>query len=822
MALAAPTHAFAYVNEWTAVGQPPVVGGMLAISPHFASDTTIFVGSEGESSVSNQPINGGIARSTNGGKTWTKVGYAAGARLISALALAPDFTLATGVALAGTSDEPGRLYRSADGGTTWTRVGASLPNVGTIADICFSPSFATDRTVFVSYALGDQVAFSTDGGATWQVPNRRLDGATVGSIAMSGRAAIVAGEGLDQGAYQGKKRVVLRTSDGARWNVTAVDAEQFERVDMTGLFTALAITRSGATFGSADGGATWQPKGAPPRRDAGEYDSALRGLDMVDANVGYACGSSLSVFRTTDGGLTWNDVSPPEETDEEGNPVSADASTQFADIKALSASEAWAAVAADNRGPDAATVYRTTDAGRTWSKQTLPTGGLTQIELRAIDFGDASHGCAVGTAFDADASQLMAVAYNTSNGGATWTRTFAKQGPWLQDVCLTGSSACVAVGTLSGATDGRHVVLRSSDGGVTWGETASPYDYPTSLAFGEGSRGLLGASGRLFATTDGGATWHETNVGAPKGDLSASPGFASDRTILLAAAVPDSSSEEDVAALYRSTDGGYNFSPLSAKGISGRIVSVEYSPTFATDRIMIALNAASTYFRTTDGGANWKKVLGPIYDGGRSERGAVFSPNWASDHTVFVLTQGLMFKSVNSGASFYPLGSHAPELTNGISLRPDFARNPVAYGVAWKHVLAYRFGARGKARFTKPEVSTGATSRAKLFIVRGKLAPMHPHVDTNGNMWWGGPSVRFYLEKLSGSTYRPYKTYTKPDFWNYGGTVYDVQILWSPLPVGKYRVRAYHTCSGEGGHVPSYSSWTTFTRTSGFSYRTWK
>ena len=73
-----------------------------------------------------------------------------------------DRTLLAG--LAGYSVSGG-LYRSTDGGDTWRPTTRGLTDLD-ISLIVFSPSFAVDRTIFLT-AQDHGLFRSTDGGDTW-------------------------------------------------------------------------------------------------------------------------------------------------------------------------------------------------------------------------------------------------------------------------------------------------------------------------------------------------------------------------------------------------------------------------------------------------------------------------------------------------------------------------------------------------------------------------------------------------------------------------------------------------------------------------------
>ncbi|MET0903204.1 MAG: hypothetical protein ABWZ52_08185 [Acidimicrobiales bacterium] len=160
-------------STWRATGpgRSPLANGsetdpapLLAISPGFAADRTVFAGTES-----------GLYVTRDGGDSWDEVvsGPISDAADVAAVGLSPDFA-ADGTMLVSVRNEG--LYRSTDGGATFAPVGAELAESNrvisdydnpTSSPIQFSASFATDDTVF-AYA-GPDVLRSTDGGETWDV-----------------------------------------------------------------------------------------------------------------------------------------------------------------------------------------------------------------------------------------------------------------------------------------------------------------------------------------------------------------------------------------------------------------------------------------------------------------------------------------------------------------------------------------------------------------------------------------------------------------------------------------------------------------------------
>jgi len=137
----------------------------LAISPDFANDQTIFVGTVQT-----------IYKTTNGGLNWTAIGTGIpGPVEVRDLEISPDFANDNTVfACVGAYG----IYRSTDGGANWSRVHADSYSFS-FQSLAISPDFAADRTLFAGtqYNGGSWtgVLASQDGGNTWiQLDNANL------------------------------------------------------------------------------------------------------------------------------------------------------------------------------------------------------------------------------------------------------------------------------------------------------------------------------------------------------------------------------------------------------------------------------------------------------------------------------------------------------------------------------------------------------------------------------------------------------------------------------------------------------------------------
>jgi photosystem II stability/assembly factor-like uncharacterized protein len=153
-----------------------------------------------------------------------------------------------------------------------------------------------------------------------------------------------------------------------------------------------------------------------------------------------------------------------------------------------------------------------------------------------------------------------------------------------------------------------------------------------------------------------------------------SPNYASDHVVYAGT----------YSGVYRSTDSGFNWSPIGTTGstIAGAINSLAVSPGYANDKTLFAGTANGVFMmanaNTAVAGTDWIDITNDIADS--SVLVIAFSPNYASDHILFAGTFGSgLFKTTNiNGAS--TSWSVAGSLLNTMSSRiasivftPDYA-----------------------------------------------------------------------------------------------------------------------------------------------------
>src|SRR5947207_436182 len=281
----------------------------------------------------------------------------------------------------------------------------------------------------------------------------------------------------------------------------------------------------------------------------------LRGVSAMSERVAWASGSGSTILRTIDGGLTWQKLS-----------VTIDV-LDFRDIDAINSETAY--VLAAGNGP-ASRIYKTTDAGKTWTMQFKSED--SKVFLDAMSFWDADHGIAFGDSVDGQFYILI-----TKNGGRVWSRVSGGQLP----PALENEGAFAASGT--------NIALFGKS--YAW--------------IGTGAA----AKSRVLRTTDGGQTWQVFDTPLTSGPSAGIFSIAFRDTKHGVIAGGDYRKEqESVNNLAVTNDGGITWTLV--KGLSGFRSVVAYVPNTKT---LIALGPSGCDY-STDDGRTWRPITGPGFD----------------------------------------------------------------------------------------------------------------------------------------------------------------------------------------------------------------
>ena len=614
-------------QTWRAVSGRLARVRSVAFSPGFVADRTAFAatGTPGEHGLAD----GGVYRSTDGGRNWTQV---LGGAMVEALALSPNFledrtlwasTLAD-ASVAG-------FYVSPDSGDTWTLLTGSVRARVLVS----SPNYGVDHTLFAG-TEDRGLLQSTDGMSWTQVLSRPVTA-----------LAVSPAYGASRTLYAGVKEApgvpgeIYRSSDGGetwqRLETGIPPAWEDKPATISALIFAFdGSVLAGVSYGredgggvvyrSADGGETWQPVGS------GLSEYSLFTLATVP-------GQSLSFYAGTDGGLWEFEVAqggPAEPgTWESGGPRGGRA-------QALAVSPAFASDGVAFTGawfygrPSTETglgVLKSTDGGQTWQP--------SSSGMENVYYSSAVHAYAFSPDFAADRTVFAATwggLFRSTDGGENWR--------WLTRLYGGPPGSIIAVAVAPDYATSGHVLAGrgwggvgvSRDGGINWtvnysvGAGVIAY----SPDFASDGMAFAGSYGGLQKTSDGGITWTLV-LTQPVFALAVSPQFGTDGTLFAGG-----------NSLYISDDGGTGWISTTIAADVSTIQALAISPAFADDQTLFAGTNRGLY-RSADGGATWEPVAG--YPG-LTVLSLAISPGWP-DHPVLLVGTNLgVYRTTDGGITW--------------------------------------------------------------------------------------------------------------------------------------------------------------------------
>ena len=306
-------------RTWQPIFDSQPIGSIGAIAVAPSNHNVLYVGS-GEADMRSDIAQGdGMYKSTDAGKTWTKIGLAE-SQQIGRIIVHPDnpdlvYVAALGHPYAANAERG--VFRSSDGGRTWQKILGPNNDTGAI-DLSFEPGnpriiyaslWQTRRTPWSVYppsnGPGSGLFKSTDGGDHWN--------AVQGLPSRLGRIGVAVAPSMPQRVYlvvdaaEGQGGIFRSDDSGATWTRTSSDARVWSRGWYFGGITVepknadVVFSINVNVYRSDDAGKTFIPaKGAP-----GGDDYHTLWIDPQNPErriLGVDQGTVVSV----DGGLTWS------------------------------------------------------------------------------------------------------------------------------------------------------------------------------------------------------------------------------------------------------------------------------------------------------------------------------------------------------------------------------------------------------------------------------------------------------------------------------------------------------------------------------------
>jgi photosystem II stability/assembly factor-like uncharacterized protein len=473
---------------------------------------------------------GEVWTTTDGGDSWTNRSAGLPDNPMQAVVYDGSRLLVGGGQLFG-SENVG-LYRSTDLGATWTPLHDGTWPVLVVGGIAVDPNDA--QTILVA-TDGSGVNRTTDGGGSWEI-------GIGGTDALAGRSLRFRPDSSTELLLGVSSLAVFRSTDGgdhfvqssngiSELNLFSIDASAVASNELAEAFQG---QNNGGVLRSVDGGVTWDVESAPPTR----YSAVRFAPDgkLYAISAGPSSVAQEGLYRREDNG-DWTPLGPDQGPLYESDLNTVRFSHNNANLILLGGSDFGVA------GFEA-TIWRSTDAGQTWTK--------------VYEVGNNFHRVTDIEIVEDGTDQNMVAVWNSESGD-----------------------------NIGGA-------LRSTDGGASW------FDSSTGLpAFFRGPRlcasptdphsfvvlaSLSFNSGGLFRTTDSGATWTSTGWTGTNmvGDVACNP--VDDQMLFVTQLSGD--------AVLRSLNGGATFSPFS-NGLENVVAPRELA--FAGDSRLLLASAKGSH-----------------------------------------------------------------------------------------------------------------------------------------------------------------------------------------------------------------------------------
>lgn len=320
---------------------------------------------------------------------------------------------------------------------------------------------------------------------------------------------------------------ILRTTDAARkWTMVSPSgftpagtafypSADFQNSETAWVLMDLPSTEnaSGAGVGLAhttDGGQTWSALPLPKLHDTGYF------LSFPDAKDGFLMGvggaamhhMTAAIYATTTGGQSWSQV---EQTTSSVVNIAPGTIPDLGDKLGLSfwnSTNGWVTLSAVQNG--VVGLYHTTDGGRMWSRQNLPSpsgvdlgDALVQFLTAPVTFGAGRGAIAVQVEPQTANSSVSqpTIIYVTNDGGNTWTPTKAVDTGFSNTAFLPTATDWWLQNQDTGG------LWRTSDGGKSWVALKTKPPTGSHVGFVNGTQGFAWKGRDVWKTTDGGLMW---------------------------------------------------------------------------------------------------------------------------------------------------------------------------------------------------------------------------------------------------------------------------------------------------------------------------
>jgi hypothetical protein len=336
------------------------------------------------------------------------------------------------VLVAGNSE--GSLLRSTDGGSTWASVHSGKSIATTIAFSPFKPGLVMAGT------RGGGALLSSDGGANWSVP-AGLDGRAIRAFGFSLTTIVAA---TDKGVFV--------SDDGTSWSQSGLADRSIDAIAIAAVHVPIRILAASdgplsagnlPMFQSIDGGATWSP-----------LNPAISGTYIVKLTAGplppvgdtrpVIVGTNAGLFASTDDATSFTPLSGGGQLP----------STDYTEVAFITDHFDRFYAASDGGGSGAGGLWRTNDAGQTFTSLAPPMRSITALgvsndespTLYVATFRPSDHVAALWTYHDTGGTPQGPLGSPTPVASGTRTAPASSPGSTVLDLLRSPQAPYVGLG----------------------------------------------------------------------------------------------------------------------------------------------------------------------------------------------------------------------------------------------------------------------------------------------------------------------------------------------------------------------------------------
>jgi len=366
---------------------------------------------------------------------------------------------------------------------------------------------------------------------------------------------------------------VYKTTDyGGQWAQVGegmIDHARLFVLDPKTPDTIYVTTESGL-FRSHDGGESWAGAGVPaPGR------ALLVAFDPRNPDIVYVVIEGQGLFKSTDGGKSW--LLAGDGLPQDSSPSSLAINPQRPNIL----------YAARGDSHYQGQVYKSMDGGESWTAVGQPEGQWVSWVFIAPQAAEVLYGVVWEQGL-----------YRSPDGGVSWALIGKglPESPQITRLVGDPQNAKVVYAVANGQ------VYKTYDGGENWIRHTLPGEITALVALPASPETLCITikGGGVYKTTDGGSSWVESKEELPEAVSNLCPRFDPQ--------APDIAYAGTAAVFYRSTDGGGHWEPINLPP-NTQVLDIATDPkTSAT----IYVISPSGLLKSANGGESWTLIALPV------------------------------------------------------------------------------------------------------------------------------------------------------------------------------------------------------------------